>query len=240
MSKVIYCFKIFLLRDELDLPPETIVGIKEMCNFFFAIIYVKAWILAPITSEAAVNDLKLLNQLEDFRCINGEIVNAAKTKIQNHLWYLGEELIAFAFFSNQISPKEKFAMQKSLQRKPSVAGRQLKWKPSGSIKKIKLADLINSKTLETLTMLNMDIELLTGRHPSEWKRSSSYREMKMKVDAIKVVNDTGERAIALMSSVNGFLTKNENELQDILQVIENQRKKHSNINKDKFINNDEE
>jgi hypothetical protein len=76
--------------------------------------------------------------------------------------------------------------------------------------------LIDSTSLETLKILSLDVEFLTGSHPSVWKKSPNYIEMKTKVDALKVVNDTGERGIALMNSINGFLTKDETELQNIL------------------------
>jgi hypothetical protein len=64
MSKIIYCYKNCLLQDELDLPNEIISGVKELC-IFFALFFAKAWLVAPIPSEAAVNDLHLLCQLEE-------------------------------------------------------------------------------------------------------------------------------------------------------------------------------
>jgi hypothetical protein len=56
-------------------------------------------------------------------------------------------------------------------------------------------------------------------------------EMKTKVDALKVVNDTGELGIALMNSINGFLTKDETELQNIMQLVERHRNKHVDSDK---------
>jgi hypothetical protein len=91
--------------------------------------------------------------------------------------------------------------------------------------------LIDSTSLETLKILSLDVEFLTGSHPSVWKKSPNYMEMKTKVDALKVVNDIGERGFALMNSINGFLTKDEIELQNILQVVERHRNKHIDSNK---------
>jgi len=51
------------------------------------------------------------------------------------------------------------------------------------------------------------------------------------------VNDAAERTVALMSAYNNSLTKNEEELQDILHVVEAHRNKYPNFKKSTFINN---
>jgi hypothetical protein len=81
------------------IPETTLTGINELC-IFFALVYVKAWLVAPIASEAAYNDLLLLNQLEDYRVINVDVAKKAMSKLRNHLWYLGGELIPLAFFQS--------------------------------------------------------------------------------------------------------------------------------------------
>jgi hypothetical protein len=49
--------------------------------------------------------------------------------------------------------------------------------------------------------------------------------MKTKINAIKVVHYTVERFIKLMSAYNQSQTKNEEELQDVLQVVEDHYKR---------------
>jgi hypothetical protein len=61
--------------------------------------------------------------------------------------------------------------------------------------------------------------------------SEKKRKQVARNNDYKVVNDTGERGIALMNSINGFLTKDETELQNILQVVERHRNKHVDSNK---------
>jgi exonuclease VII small subunit len=43
------------------------------------------------------------------------------------------------------------------------------------------------------------------------------------VHAIKVVNDNAGRGVALIKEYSGFLTKNEQQLQFLLQVVEEHR-----------------
>jgi hypothetical protein len=66
-------------------------------------------------------------------------------------------------------------------------------KLNGATRKLQMHPLIDSTSLETLKILSLDVEFLTGSgsHPSVWKKSPNYMEMKTKVDALKVVNDTG-------------------------------------------------
>jgi hypothetical protein len=71
---------------------------------------------------------------------------------------------------------------------------------NGATRKLQMHQLVDSTSLETLKILSLDVEFLTGSHLSEWKKSPNYIEMKTKFDALKVVNDTGERGIDLMNS----------------------------------------
>jgi molybdopterin-guanine dinucleotide biosynthesis protein A len=50
------------------------------------------------------------------------------------------------------------------------------------------------------------------------------------------VNDAAERTVALVSAYNNTLTKNEDELQDILQVVETHRVRFPNYKKSTFLN----
>jgi len=52
-----------------------------------------------------------------------------------------------------------------------------------------------------------------------------YVQNKRIVDSLKVVNDTAERSIALMSDFNSSITKNEAEMQRLIQVVEDHRKR---------------
>ena len=48
---------------------------------------------------------------------------------------------------------------------------------------------------------------------------------------VRVVNDIAERGISLTEQYNNFLTKNEEQLQYVLQVVQNHRKQFPNCHK---------
>ena len=53
---------------------------------------------------------------------------------------------------------------------------------------------------------------------------------------MKVTNDSAERGVALIQSYNRLLTKNEEQLQFLLQVVSEHRHIFPNTNKDTLIN----
>ena len=55
------------------------------------------------------------------------------------------------------------------------------------------------------------------------------------VRAMRVVNDCAERGVAMMQSFNGVLTKNEDQTQYILQVVEEHRRKFPDARKVKLV-----
>ena len=61
--------------------------------------------------------------------------------------------------------------------------------------------------------------------PEEWDSCQNYVQAKKIVSALTVVNDAAERAIALMSGLNGSITKSETEMQKLVQVVEDHRKR---------------
>ena len=65
-----------------------------------------------------------------------------------------------------------------------------------------------------------------AKDPAEWNDDPSYQELNKAASAMKVVNDTAERAIALMQHYNSSLTKNEEQKQYLLRLVERHRKQY--------------
>ena len=57
-----------------------------------------------------------------------------------------------------------------------------------------------------------------------WEVNPNFQESKDVIKSLKVVNDAAERSIALMSSFNSSLIKNEEEMQLLIQVVQDHRK----------------
>jgi hypothetical protein len=103
----------FLFRKQLSLEAKIVDGLRQL-TLFYALIYVKAWMMAPSAAEAPINDLRFCNQLVKYKEINRSISEAGLEKFQNHLWYLGPEMVPLALFSDQLSNSEKIKLQKAM------------------------------------------------------------------------------------------------------------------------------
>jgi len=75
-----------------------------------------------------------------------------------------------------------------------------------------------------------------AKDPAEWNADPSCKELKTAVSRMKVVNDTAERAIALMQQYYSSLTKNEEQQQNLLHLLERHRKQHPTCAKSSLLN----
>ena len=65
--------------------------------------------------------------------------------------------------------------------------------------------------------------------PQNWNDSLMYMQKKNIVDSLEVVCDTSERSIALMSHFNSSITKSENEMQRLIQVVEDHKSEFQTV-----------
>lgn len=225
MSKIIYSLKIYLFRDQFQLSPEEIDNFKEMC-LFASLIYIKAWIQCPLASDAAVNDLNFFKQLKKYAVVSETVSDTAIEKFENHLWYLGPELVVHSLFSNKLLPNEKFKILQNMKKY------EKDWKLHGirlqditNLHKKKLSDLIGYQSMNAVKCLQLNLDFMYNLEPRKWSDSEDYKIAKSFVDDIDVVNDAAERSLALMTIYNDTLTRNENKKQLVLQVVEDNRKR---------------
>ena len=69
-----------------------------------------------------------------------------------------------------------------------------------------------------------DAAIFLSRDPEIWHEDESYQKLKENVTLMKVVNDSAERGIALISKYNECLTKDEDHKQFLLRFIERHRR----------------
>lgn len=67
--------------------------------------------------------------------------------------------------------------------------------------------------------------------PSTWEFDNDFIAGKQKVQNLRVVTDNAERGVKLMGDYNQLLTKDEEDLQFLLQVVTDYRKKYSGCDK---------
>ena len=227
MAKVIYCQKIYLFRDQFKLTASEARHLTEFC-LFAAHIYVQAWITCPLASDAPVNDWLLFNRIKQYAAINQAVSHAAMTKLQNHLWYLGAEMVPFVLFSDKISVDDKRLVAQAMANSGAewtVRGVRYPSEECDQLQTKKWHELITSSSTAAMNSLGLDVSTLAANDPHIWKDIPSFQQAAAVVKSIKVVNDVAERSVALMSSFNQSITRRESGMQKLIQVVEDNRRR---------------
>lgn len=72
-----------------------IIDLLSRMNLFLSLFYVPAWLKSSVGSDAAINDLKFIHDMHDFRVVDACVADAALNKIRSHHWYLNEDTVFF-------------------------------------------------------------------------------------------------------------------------------------------------
>jgi len=223
--KVIYCFTILLFKEEFELNITEQKNLTEFC-LFSSLIYVQAWISCPRTSDAPVNDLRLFQKVQQYASLNKAVSEAAIKKFRGHLWYLEPKFIPLALFSEKLSTEdEQMIVSRMKTCGENWDERGIKLMDSGGLENKALHDLVTSASTTALRSLRVDVDFLFDNDPSVWNDSPIFLKAKAIVDSLQVVNDSAERSVALMSTFNESITKTESEMQKLIQVVEDHRKR---------------
>lgn len=223
IAKLLYAIKIFLFRCNSNIFKLTKREEKQIIRFvtFGALIYSKIWIEAPLAADAPINDLQLWKRLKSYEVIDAEISAAAREVLERHLWYLSDELVAFALFSDKVSCDEKVGI---IQKMNAAGGcRSVRGDSSKLSIRATLGVFASERTLRTLTVLDIKDSFLQ-LPPETWGENNDYVQGKTCIKNLRVVNDTAERGVKLFEDYNNILSKNEEEKQFILHVVEQNRK----------------
>lgn len=201
-------------------------------SLFAGLIYVKTWIQCPLASDAPSNDLTFFKQLNEYAAVSKVVSSAAIQKFENHLWYLGPELVTLSLYSNKISSEEKREIYNCmLKRDKECENRGLRLKESSKLHTKKVSDLIQCQSMNAINRLQLNISFMHDLAPEKWNDSAEYNAAKSFVDNIAVVNDVAERSLALMTVFNETLTRKEDTKQLVLQVVQDNRKRIINCTK---------
>ena len=205
-----------MFQDQFRLTTDEKKGITAI-SLFVSIVYGQFWNEATSAESAPLNDAKLLARIEAYP--NGVISTAASKALRRHLWYFSEHLIALAFFDHRVDVTVKKDMVKNLIRQPM----------RNNLRRLDGETFDHESSMDTFvtqrTTEFFDILLTNGadkassflvKDPLEWETDAIYVEMKHKVRQMKVVNDCAERGIALITTYNSCLTKDEEQKQYLL------------------------
>ena len=249
MAKLLYSIKITLLENNIAQLPQGTVTTKHQLpkirDFvtFATIIYSSWWITCSHTADAPWNDLDLYKRLLAYDSVNSSVSQSAIKALKRHLWYLTEEMIPLALFSEIVPNTEKQSIAvKLLAVKPAEEvispsnrigtsfGKPTF--PDNIMQSTSLADLVGPNSWFMMRILQIDHQFLK-EGVENWAMCAAYQTSKSNITAINVVNDAAERAVKLSSD---FLSsaKSESHYQNILQVVEQDRKKRPNLHKRKL------
>lgn len=223
MAKAIYSLKIFILREQFEFDAGELKGIRDVCIFLVR-LYVKVWFSCTTAINAARHDLNFIKEAIAYSSIDEEISQLILKKISNHLWYLSEETIGFAFFDEEVSVADKRKMVAALSdvrtSKRRLASDAVKLKFEFQEKN--LHDFVSSKTMKFFDRFDISTEFLSF-DPSQWQQREDYKKGFDTCKNVHVINDSAERAVKLFSDYNEKLTRNEEQKQYIPKVVQHYR-----------------
>jgi len=237
MAKAIYILKLYLFQHQFSLTSKEKNSVKELA-LFVSLVYVRFWHEAPLGIKAPLNDMQLLESLTNYP--NRTIVKAAKDTFSRHLWYCSEMLVGLSFFDDRIETDVRTQMVANLQTAASEESVKRLDSPPEQLSAIGLASCVTERTAAIFDVLSLNGKMkaqnFLSKDPAEWNDDPSYQELKTAASKMKFVNDSAERAIALMTRYNSSLTKNEEQKQYLIRLVERHRKQYPTCAKSTLLN----
>lgn len=179
MCKLIYAFKIYLLRKQMTekLSNELLASLEQFC-LFCSVLYVKQWLLCPLLPDAAINDLQFYKNLVLFQEANKKISDCAITKLNGQLWYLGPELASFALFSKKVSSSEKQNIINKM-KKSDGHWKRLLIPQLADVHTKSISDFITSRSLLSIYKISPDaLKFMFHNSPTAWPSNPEFKKVK--------------------------------------------------------------
>jgi len=244
MAKVIYSIKICLFEQQIKhLPRGTITTLQQVSKVrdfvnFVTLIYSTWWFTTNSVEDAPWNDLNLYKSLLKYEAVHPQIASSAIRAFQSHLWYLTAEFVPVALWSKKVSGDARRDLaDKLLAIKPDAVLLSPQQRfglgfgkprfPTSITLTTTLADLITPDSWYVFHLLQLDPQFLM-EDVAAWSNSVAYQSSLINLRALNVVNDCAERGVKLSSD---FLSsaKDEEHYQNVLQVVEQDRKRQQNL-----------
>ncbi|KAG7161288.1 hypothetical protein Hamer_G016356, partial [Homarus americanus] len=219
MSKALYSLQIFMFQHQFQL---TIMEKKliQTMSLFVALVYGPVWFKAPEVFEAPSKDISFFKQLHYYGEKIDESVGMAATKaFQRHLWYLSEESVALALFS-EIKREILESMNGKNEKKECPKKLKVTEEEIPSLEPKNLAST-NTNCFFQTTLLDSGF---VSKDPSQWNDDPQFLQSREILQELQVVNDVAERTVKLIQDNNSSITKSEDQKQHLLQVVTTHRR----------------
>ena len=216
----IYIHKAVAFSDQLGLEEDFIESLVRVANFF-STIYVPYFMKASVGCDAAINDLEMFHMLEKFGQVisfkikihsfkmfvsdqvDEELAHTARTVLGRHTWYLQQETVPMALFSDKLSDDQKSRLAVNIlmheSDKPNMQDFKLS-KPTLKMNitpETKLHDLVAPRSFLFWSILGLGYDWLK-KSVSDWSSDEAYLEARNYVRTVKVTNDVAERGIKVI------------------------------------------
>ncbi|KAG0706298.1 hypothetical protein GWK47_024335 [Chionoecetes opilio] len=173
MARNLYSMKMFMFAEQLEYDEETVVKLERL-NLFLGLFYTPMWMSSTLAADAPANDLQFMKDMMKFKRTDPEIAQAVLQKLENHKWYLTQEVVPFALFGSRLSDKEKqdIAAKLHATEKPNSFRRGKPMFPQVTAKTT-LADLVGPESHLLLDTLGIEYDWLL-QPVATWPRSDDY------------------------------------------------------------------
>ena len=190
---------------------------------------------APNAIESPLNDYRLMRQLLNYPHV--AFSSATSKKLGLHLWYLSEELVGLALFDSRLSNDERRQMVITMQDEaPEHPPKRSSVKSEAFLGTAGLSQFCTANSKRLLANLSITDTLLM-KDPAHWGEDESFKNALGLAKGFTVVNDRAERGVALIQDFNKTLTKDEEQLQFLLQVVSDHRRLFPDCTKETIIAN---
>ncbi|KAG7169139.1 hypothetical protein Hamer_G031556 [Homarus americanus] len=228
MAKIIYYLKIYMFSHQLELSSDLCVKLQRMA-IFVSLLYTPAWLKSPVAEDAPVNDLQLHHELLRYRAVDCEVADAALAVASRHLWYLRPQTVVLSLCSEKLSAAEKKEMATKLsclEETNDYANDNLVIQQT-----TRLSDMIDERSWMIFKEHHVCGTAWLMSPVEDWEKNEEFMKLKDFSRSLKVTNDVAERGIKLMQDFIGSITKDEHQLQDVMQLVEKHRKQMSGFSK---------
>lgn len=188
-------------------------------NRFVVCVYLQSWFTCRSAVDAPSNDILLIQRLKEYD--DKQLSNIGLKMMLRHSWYLSGELATLTLFSDLVSDEQKSKIVLNMKKERSSSSHLLEILP------LKLDDLyISNSFFETAKIEDSFLSVPV----KDWSETSSYKKAAIFAKNLPCVNDVAEQAVALIQDFN-CSTKNEEQKQFLLQVVEMHRKNFIKCNR---------
>ena len=214
MAKILCEFKIVLFSSQLinlGLITEDEAFSHKQLTLFLILYYVKPWMTATLSIDAPVNDIWLANTLKKIPShllskypLFKSMGDSMKSKLEDHLWYLSEELVVLSLFSKKMDDAQKNRCRKAMLKHYTENLSPVKGKlitpDISNMNSIEISSLFGKESWRLLHLCRIEGKSFLEKTPSSWENDNDYKMLKNIVKNFVVVNDVAERAVCKESS----------------------------------------